>query len=136
MTEAQRTMYSAVATVRNVDVNLRWSISQLFFFIHSAGLSLVVTRLAPASLYYSLACAAGFGLGVVWFIGALRMQVLINYWNAKLGALEELDTQPILVFADDFVRVRPRLTTHRILLGLIGFFSLGWLIVLLITFLP
>lgn len=129
MTEEQRTMYSAVVSVRNTDVNLRWGISQLFFLINSAGFSLVVTRLAPDSRFYLLACIGGFVFGVLWFFIALRYQRLINYWNGKLGDLEETDTQPVGIFSDPFVRMRGRITTHLVLQVLIGLFALAWLIV-------
>ena len=126
MTDDQRAVYSATITVRNIDVNLRWSISQIFFLIHSAGFTLVITRLTPGSSTHSLACFGGFVLSIIWWLIARRMQDLINFWNRKLGDMEGADDVQIVVFSDRFIRGRPRVTTHGALLWMVAIFGLVW----------
>ena len=126
MTDEQRAIYGGVISVRNADVALRWSISQIFFVVHSAALTLIATQLRFGTRPFTFGCVASWGLCLLWLMIVVRMGNLINYWNMKLGDLEDADGQLIRVFSDAFIRFRPRLTTGGVLTILIGGLVLGW----------
>lgn len=128
MTDDQRAMYKAIVSVRNNEITLRWTRTQLFFLIHSAGLSLVVTQLEAGTATYLWACGIGMFLGVLWFLTTRRIGHWVVYWDLRLSALENYPPQPIRVFSGrEYVRAQRGITTHHILLLLSLLFVAIWL---------
>ena len=126
MTDEQRAIYAGTIAVRNADVNLRWSISQIFFLVHSAALTLIATQLKFGERSFTFGCVAASGLCLLWLMIVVRMGKLISYWNIKLGDLEDTDGQSIKVFSDVFIRLRPRFTTGGVLTLLIFSLVISW----------
>ena len=54
MNQDQRMMYKQLVSLNNLDVTLYWTRNQLFFFIHSAGISLTATQIQNTSLRVSI----------------------------------------------------------------------------------
>jgi len=82
-------MYSAVVSVCNNEITLRWTRTQLFFIIYSAGLSLVVTQFEEGSAIYLSACVVGVFLGILWLLTTKRIGHWVAYWDLRLSAAEE-----------------------------------------------
>ena len=137
MTDDQRAMYKAVVSVRNNEITLRWTRTQLFFLIHSAGLSLVVTQLKAESATYISACAVGVFLGLLWLLTTHRIGHWVMYWDLRLSALENYPPQPVRVFSGrEYAAAQRGFTTHHVLLLLSGLFSAIWMILLASAVVP
>lgn len=72
MTEDERTKYAALIALRNTEATLRWTRSQLFIFINSAGLTLVVTQRHLGPLFLLVASLFGLVLMMCWMVATWR----------------------------------------------------------------
>ena len=99
MNDIQKMMYQSLVSIRNNEVNLRWTRAQLFFFINSAALSLVTTQLKINDLSYGFACLGGALLSLLWLGLTILIRRWTDYWDSMLHALESLDGQPITIFS-------------------------------------
>ena len=128
MNEEQRMLYSSLVSIRNIDLTIRWSVNQLFFLIHSAGLSLAVTQLKSPSLLYFLVCPIGILASILWFVITLRMRKWLKYWNSKLAELEETDTQMVRIFGPELTEIQKGVTISHALLVFIALLTIVWCI--------
>jgi len=132
MTDDQRAMYAAVTTIRNNEVTLRWTRTQLFFLIHSASLSFAGTQLILGTRLFTAVCVVGFILSILWLLATKRIGHWVNYWNSRLVALENVDSQPVRIFGGrEYERAVRGFTVHWVLLALVVLFMAiwGWLTV-------
>lgn len=121
----QRIMYSSLVSIRNNEVNLRWTRIQIFFIIHSAGLSLVVTQTVPGTYTHIFSCILGVFLGILWRLVVRRIGHWVNYWDERLSRFEK--NQPIKIFSGvGFVRASRGITTHAILFRVVEVFIIIW----------
>jgi len=129
MNDEQRAMYTAAISLRNTEVTLRWTRTQLFFLIHSAGLSFVVTQFKEGSAVRFGSCLLGLVLVYLWWRLTMRIQHWVIYWNSKLAALERLEPiQEIRIFGGrEYIHATGGIGTHDIILGLISVFLVAWL---------
>ena len=128
MNDVQKMMYRSLVSIRNNEVNLRWTRAQLFFFINSAGLSLVVTQLKMGNLAYGFACVGGLFLSLLWLGLTLLIRRWADYWDTMLYALESLDGQPVTIFSGvAWQETRNKwLTANQILISLTVLFIVAW----------
>lgn len=138
MTPEQLAKFAALITLRNTEATLRWTRSQLFIFIHSAGLTLAVTQRQLGPVFLFLAGGVGIALMVLWILITVRANQWLTFWHAQLSAAESAPPeQEIIIFGSDaYTRVaRSHLTINRILVGLMIIFVLFWAVVILLAFL-
>ena len=128
MTDEQRAMYAAAVLLRNNEVTLRWTRTQIFFLIHSAGLSLIVTQFKEESFARFLGCLLGLALAGLWWRLTIRIGGWVSYWVGRLAALENLGPPPaVRIFSGSPYRTAMRgFTAHEILLWLVRVFSAAW----------
>ena len=136
MDQEQQAAFSNLTFFRHYDINLRWSITQLFFVMHSAILSLVVTQFRRGSLEYSAACAVGLGLGLLWLMMTQRITQWIEHWTQRMRVLELSNRASNRVFGSEFMDMRGGIRTIRILNPLIGGFMALWAILLIASLNP
>lgn len=133
MTDNQRAMYTGVSMCRNTEVAQRWSRTMLFFLIHSAALSFVVSRPQLTFRLFFWMSLAGLVLTGIWFLANWRTDQWIVYWQSRLAAFEQIEAREgeIGVFAGpDWERITRFLFTFNVIVNvLIGFISLLWLVV-------
>lgn len=137
MTADEQVKYAGLISLRNTELILRWTRTQLFLFINSIGLPLVVTlqmQNAPGIWFRIIAGITGLALTYLWHIVTRRASDWTRFWEAQLIFLEEQkqDT-PFRVFGSkDFVSVRwDRPVMDQVLLSLILVFVVLWLLVTL-----
>ncbi|MDP3735352.1 MAG: hypothetical protein Q8R39_02915 [bacterium] len=136
MDQEQQAAFSNLTFFRHYDINLRWSITQLFFVIHSAILSLVVTQFRRGSLEYAAACIAGFCLGWLWRRMTIRITRWIEHWTQRMRVLESSNRAANRVFGSELMTMRGATRTIRILNPLIGGFMALWVILLIVSLNP
>ncbi len=136
MTEDERTKYVGLINLRNTEVTLRWTRTQIFLFINSIGLPLVVTQQLqhkPGVWFRILAGLTGLALVYLWFVTIRRASVWTRFWDAQLIFLEERpqDT-PIRIFGGEaWVAVRwGRPIMDQVLRGLVFVFVVLWFLVI------
>ena len=132
MNDIQKMMYQSLVSIRNNEVNLRWTRSQLFFVINSAALSLVTTQMKVTEFIYLFACLGGLALSLLWLGLTLLIRRTTDYWDSMLRALESLDGQPITIFSGTAwqgYRYK-RLDANQILIILTAIFITTWLILI------
>ena len=129
MTDDERAMYSATVALRNNEVTLRWTRTQVFFLIHSAALSFVVSQLKRGELSHIGACVTGIFLAVLWFMLTKRVRHWIDYWDDRLNKLESKTSPPqkIRIFGGrSHTKVTKGFTAHAILVSLGLVFLMMW----------
>jgi uncharacterized membrane protein len=136
MDTEQQAAFSNFTFFRHYDINLRWSITQLFFVMHSAILSLVVTQFRRGSLEYAVACIAGFLLGLLWLMMTQRITQWIEYWTSRMRVLESTNRAANRIFGPEFMAMRGGIRTSYILYPLIGVFTAIWFILFLASLNP
>ena len=132
MNETQRMMYQSLVSIRNNEVNLRWTRNQLFFLVNSAAISLVAVQMQVTSLFYGFACIGGIILCLLWICLIGLIQRTTDYWDSMLAALEGLNGQPIQIFKGEEWKkmVLKKPNANHILTLLAGIFFAVWLIML------
>ena len=132
MNDIQKMMYQSLVSIRNNEVNLRWTRAQLFFFINSAALSLVTTQLKINDLSYGFACLGGALLSLLWLGLTILIRRWTDYWDSMLHALESLDGQPITIFSGvAWQKARNTwLTANQILIALSVLFIVAWMVLI------
>ena len=88
MTDDQRAKYAALVAIRNTEATLWWTRSQLFIFMHSAGLTLAVTQRQLGPKFLLVAGAVGLLLMVYWLLATRRANQWLAFWHAQLSAAE------------------------------------------------
>ena len=130
MTNNQRAMYSALVACRNTEVIQRWSRSQFFLIIHSAGFSFLATRTKPDFQTLLMMGFGGIILGIFWFLANWRTDQWIIYWQSCLNAFEQSEPEPVEtpVFSGlAYDRMSEAfLTFNRIVVALTTFFIILW----------
>ncbi|RJQ36343.1 hypothetical protein C4552_03590 [Candidatus Parcubacteria bacterium] len=130
MTDDQRTMYAGLIALRTNETTLRWTRTQLFFLIHSAGLSFVVTYLKFGSGAQAIACALGAYFAVLWVLTNRRSIHWLDYWDFRLVALEQASSQSVFIFGGrEYINARQGTTTHQIIKYLGYVFFAIWVVV-------
>ena len=128
MTDDQRAMYSGLIALRNTEVTLRWTRTQLFFLIHSAGLSFAITYLKLGSRAQIVACGLGAYLAILWVLTTRRSVHWLDFWDFRLRALEEASVQPVTIFGGrEYFEARRGTTTHEIIRQLGYVFFVIWI---------
>jgi hypothetical protein len=133
MDEKQKADLTADARIS--EITLRWTMTQLFFLIHSALFSLVLTQFESGTWLYTGVCILGLWLGILWFVIMRRAQYLVEDWNKKLAELERMDDQPVKVFITEQGGVpSPQgVPVYKVLILLVGTFVMVWIILLTIS---
>lgn len=137
MTSDEQVKYAALISLRNTEVTLRWTRTQLFLLINSAGLPIVITQQLqhePGPWFRIVAGMAGLVLTYLWHVTIQRASVWTKFWEAQLIFLEERpqDTEVRVFGSKEFVSVRwGRPVMDQVLKGLIAVFVVLWLSVLI-----
>lgn len=137
MTDDQRAKYAALIALRNTEATLRWTRSQLFIFINSAGLTLVVTQRQLGFLFLFAAGAIGLLLMTGWILATRRANQYLAFWHAQLEAAENPpEEKEIVIFGSKAQKniVQSRVTINRVLMALMIVFVALWIIVLVWSF--
>lgn len=95
MTNNQRAMYTGLAMCRNTEVAQRWSRTQVFLLIHSAGISFAFTKTEPTFSFLTVLSLLGIILGGIWFLTNRRTTQWITYWQLRLEAFERAEPEPV-----------------------------------------
>jgi hypothetical protein len=133
MDESQKANLAAAARIS--EITLRWTRTQLFFLIHSALFSLVLTQFKLGSIHCTLSCILGLWLAVLWFLLTRRSQYLVEHWNRVLASLEDFRQDPVRVFVNEERRAfLPGVPVHTILMLLVGTFILVWSLLFVVSF--
>lgn len=109
LNQDQRMMYQQLVSLNNLDVTLYWTRSQLFFFVHSAGISLTATLIENTHVRISV-CCLGVIVAVLWWLVSAKVRQFMRFWHKKLAELESAKSlQKIQVFSDrEFLQIRER----------------------------
>lgn len=134
LTDEQKATIAAGA--RTTDVTLRWTMSQLFFLIHSGLVTFVLPKFAQGTLVRVGLCFLGLWLALLWLLATQRAQSLIEHWIEALAELEGrgLSDRKRARAVHIFYEVRPKLVgipTYRIFIWFVYTFLLVWLILLI-----
>lgn len=105
MTDDERTKYAGLISLRNTEVTLRWTRTQIFLFINSIGVPLVVTQQLqhePGLWFRIAAGVTGLALTYIWHVTIQRASRWTRLWDAQLIFLEERpqDT-PVRIFGGE-----------------------------------
>lgn len=135
MTNDERAMYTGMAILRNTEVTLRWSRSQMFMIINSALLSLVFSKDASFTLFLLLSLF-GIVMAVVWFLINEKSQQWVEYWQARLAQIrhEEEPTTVNVFIGPEWDAINKGWTFHRLLKILPKAFAVVWTIVFCLSF--
>ena len=136
MDTEQQAAFSNLTFFRHYDINLRWSITQLFFVMHSAILSLVVTQFRRGSLEYAAACLAGLCLGWLWLRMTARISQWIEHWTERMRTIESSNSAENQIFGAELMRMRRGSRTISILNLLIAGFMTVWTILFIASLDP
>lgn len=137
MTSDEQVKYNGLISLRNTELTLRWTRTQLFLFINSIGVPLVITQQLqhrPGPAFRIATGLIGLGLMYLWSIINHRSNRWNKFWEAQLIFLEELpqDTQFRVFGSKDFISVRwDHPVMGKALRNLIRAFTILWVIVLL-----
>lgn len=139
MTENERAMYTGLSMNRNTEVSLRWSRSQFFLLIHSAGITFAASgTVEPTFLFYIALASIGIVLGVSWLATLWRTDQWIIYWQSRLQAFDQSQMNPVetpLFSGEEYEHVAGFfLTFHRILITIASSFTIAWVVVLVYSF--
>lgn len=124
--EDVRVLYDNVGETRNADVTIRWYISAVMFTLNAALLPFGLDRALkgePLGIVVGLTEVVSV---VLWFFLEMRMEGVIQYWNSKLIAGEEMLCPVMRVFGgEEYVEKVSgvRIRTHYILILTIMFFG-------------
>lgn len=125
MSADQREIYRGLVLLRNNEVMLRWTRTQLFFLIHSVGFSLVFAQTKSGEVSRVVACIFGVALGVLWILITRRIGHWVDYWDSHLEVLEY--RKPLTVFRGwPFEEARKGTSTQEMLVLLACAFTGGW----------
>ena len=136
MDPEQQAAFSNLTFFRHYDINIRWSITQLFFVMHSAILSLVTTQFQRGTLSYFIACLVGGLFGFLWLIMTDRITSWIEHWTMHMANMERRNRPENRIFGADFASMRFGVRTHRILYVLIVAFTLVWFLLMVLSIPP
>ena len=84
--------YTAAARISEIEG--RWTMTQVFLLIHSGLFSVALTQFKLGTPFHVLTCALGASLALIWLGSTRRARALIEFWERKLGALEDLQPEP------------------------------------------
>lgn len=126
-----KVQYAAIVSIRNLEVDMRLRLSQLFTvlnvsFMAAAGTLIVNERLRVVLLFLS---AGGVLSCVVWLLLVIRTTRWMQFWHSKLKKLEELNEVLIYTFDDEYIKTRQQGPPIYATVGiLIVSFMIGWII--------
>lgn len=136
MTEDLKIKFPALIALRNTEATLRWTRSQLFIFINSGGLTLVVTQRQLGTLFLYIAGMFGLVLMICWMLATRRANQWLTFWHSQLAAAEDVIPPEITIFSGEAYKAMTRspMTINRMLTVLMGMFTLLWIVVLTWSF--
>lgn len=116
------------AEARIKELELRWTMTQLFFFIHSALFSVALVQFKPGTIIHQGSCFLGLWLGVLWLLTTVRSQNMLAYWEQKLAMLEGNQTADMAVFVavDGTIPSPPGWSMDMLLVLLVWTFISAW----------
>ena len=136
MDPEEQAAFSNLTFFRHYDINIRWSITQLFFVMHSAILSLVTTQFQRGTLSYFIACSIGVMLGLLWLMMTKRITSWIEHWTRQMANLERRNSPESRIFGRKFAGMRFGVRTHLVLYILIAAFTLVWFLLMMLSIPP
>ena len=100
--------YAAIVSIRNLEVDMRLRLSQLFTvlnagFVAAAATLIVNERLRVVLFFLSV---GGLLSCVVWLLLVIRTTRWMQFWHGKLKKLEELNEALIYTFDDEYIKTR------------------------------
>lgn len=133
MNDDERSLYNALILLRNQEATLRWTRSQLFIIIHSAGFSVTMNQYAQQNIneaFLIIAGVIGLILSGIWFFITIRANEWLHFWHFRLSAIEKhiTDTPERVFESNEYTKmVRHRkITIGRMLMVTIFVFGLLW----------
>lgn len=137
LNQDQRMIYQQLVLLNNLDVTLYWTRNQLFFFIQSAGISIVATQIHNVSIRIPI-CILGIFIAGLWWLVSTKVRQFINLWHRKLARLErESPEQKIQVFNDlefRYIKARGIPDVYYLMNFLIVAFIFIWIGLALVPF--
>ena len=131
------TKCTLTAEARNQELETRWTMTQIFFAIHSGLFAVLLIQLKEESFREEAALRFGVPvlgqvLGVVWLLTTQRSARLLAYWNEKLAELELTERVEPDVFRTDDGQVPspPGTTMDKLLVALVTIFIVVWTAIL------
>src|SRR3989338_1076689 len=124
--EDLRLLYDNVGETRNADVTIRWYISAVMFTLNAALLPFGLDRALkgePLGIVVGLMEVSSI---VLWFFLEMRMEGVIQYWNSRLIAGEDMLRPIMRVFGGEEYRAQVsgvQIRTHYVLILIIMLFS-------------
>lgn len=125
--EDLREVYDNAGETRYTDVSIRWYISAVMFALNSAMLLFALPLALRGEPAVLLIAGAELWFTLLWYGLERRIQGLVEYWLAKLIAIEELLHPVVRVFGGNEYEEKvagARFTTHAILVSMILAFSI------------
>lgn len=126
MTEDKQIDLAAAA--RLSDITLRWTMTQVFFLIHSGLFSLVLIQFKAGTVLHVGVAVFGWLLCLLWLEATRRANRQIHYWNERLARFETREKPAVNVFAtpEGEISSRAGVPIHKVLIWLIGAFLTAW----------
>lgn len=129
MSKEQQELHRSLILLRNNEINLRWTRTQIFFFINSGAMSLALTQFKSLNpSFYRWSCVVGFLLALMWFFVSIRANHFVSYWDGRLAALEIKAPSEIAIFSGpEWAKASSGIRASSLLLALSGLFVLIWI---------
>ena len=134
------------AEARNKELDLRWTMTQLFFAVHSGLIAVFLYQLKEFGIgetgVVTAAILVGMIIGIIgiilsymWLYATIRSQRLLTYWNERLAALELRlpDETSVFVTIDGKVPSPPGTPMDDLLVRLVSLFIISWWALFLIS---
>lgn len=126
--------YAAIVSIRNLEVDMRLRLSQLFTVLN-VGLMAVGGTLTTnvdyphRAVIQFILCLGGAIACLVWLLLVIRTTRWMQFWHSRLKRIEEADDVLLQTFDDDYVRVRQQGPPIYVTVGaLIVFFVFVWIL--------
>jgi hypothetical protein len=105
--------YASIVSVRNLELDMRLRISQLFILLNVALMTIVGTIVASErfrELLFILLflCFAGASLCYIWLMLSRRTTQWVRYRGERLGKMEETNEVDISVFSAEYEKVHEK----------------------------
>ena len=122
---------AAIVSIRNLEVDMRLRISQLFTILNAGFVAAAATLIANERLRDVLffLSIGGVVSCVVWLLLVIRTTWWMQFWHGKLKKLEELNEVLTYTFDDEYSKTRQQGPPIYATVGvLITAFMFGWII--------
>ena len=124
--------YAAIVSIRNLEVDMRLRLSQLFTVLNvglmAVGGPLVTNVDYPyRAVIQFFICLGGAIACLVWLLLVVRTTRWMQFWHSRLRRIEETDEVLLQTFDDDYVNVRQQGPPIYVTVGaLVVFFMIVW----------